>query len=209
MEYAIFFSAYAKTRVKLKTGRNRKYPKYVTKIELFLNSKYIYWVGNNMQYKCKKKAPFTKLMNDLLNNGANEMTCGRSVCYTSSLSGSQAHPEDCNLLGSSGLTDFPFSTVFLFFLLYELSAALLPAKPSLLYFKWKHGHLLLAGCCSVVKSCLTLRNPGDCSTPGFPVLHYLPVFVQTYVHWVSDATQPSHPLLPPFSGLRLHGFFQK
>ena len=24
----------------------------------------------------------------------------------------------------------------------------------------------------------------DCSTPGFPVLHYLPEFVQTHVHWV-------------------------
>ena len=38
----------------------------------------------------------------------------------------------------------------------------------------------------------------DCSTPGFPVLHYLPEFAQTHVHWVSDATQPSHLLLPPF-----------
>ena len=35
-----------------------------------------------------------------------------------------------------------------------------------------------------------------CSTPGFPVLHYLPEFVQTHVHWVGDAIQPSHPLLP-------------
>ena len=38
----------------------------------------------------------------------------------------------------------------------------------------------------------------DCSTPGFPVLHRLLEFVQTHVHWVSDAIQPSHPLLPPF-----------
>ena len=30
-------------------------------------------------------------------------------------------------------------------------------------------------CCSVIKSCLTLCNPMDCSMPGFPVLHYLPV----------------------------------
>ena len=28
--------------------------------------------------------------------------------------------------------------------------------------------------CSVAKSCLTLYDPMDCSTPGFPVLHYLP-----------------------------------
>ena len=37
----------------------------------------------------------------------------------------------------------------------------------------------------------------DCSTPGFPVLHYLPEFVQTHVHWVDDAIQPSHLLSPP------------
>ena len=28
--------------------------------------------------------------------------------------------------------------------------------------------------CSVTKSCLTLCDPINCSTPGFPVLHYLP-----------------------------------
>ena len=37
----------------------------------------------------------------------------------------------------------------------------------------------------------------DCSTPDFPVLHYLPWFAQTHVHWVNDAIQPSHPLKPP------------
>ena len=52
-------------------------------------------------------------------------------------------------------------------------------------------------CCSVVKLCLTLCDPMDCSTPGFPVLHYLPEFAQPHVHWVSDAIQPSHSLLPP------------
>ena len=35
------------------------------------------------------------------------------------------------------------------------------------------------------------------STPGFPVLHYLPEFAQTHVYWVNDAIQPSHPLPPP------------
>ena len=35
-----------------------------------------------------------------------------------------------------------------------------------------------------------------CSTPGFPVLHYLPEFARTHVHWVEDAIQPSHPLSP-------------
>ena len=36
----------------------------------------------------------------------------------------------------------------------------------------------------------------NCSTPGFPVLHYLPEFAQTHVYWVDDVIQPSHPLLP-------------
>ena len=52
-------------------------------------------------------------------------------------------------------------------------------------------------CCSVTRSCPTLCNPRDCSTPGFPVFHHLPEFVQTHVHWVSDAIQPSHPLSSP------------
>ena len=48
-------------------------------------------------------------------------------------------------------------------------------------------------CCSATKLCPTLCDPVDCSTSGFPVLHYLPEFAQTHVHWVSDAIQPSHP----------------
>ena len=36
-----------------------------------------------------------------------------------------------------------------------------------------------------------------CSMLGFLVLHYLLKLDQTHVHWVSDAIQPSHPLLPP------------
>ena len=48
---------------------------------------------------------------------------------------------------------------------------------------------------SVTQSCPTLCNPMNCSTPGFPVHHQLPEFTQTHVHRVSDAIQPSHPLL--------------
>ena len=50
---------------------------------------------------------------------------------------------------------------------------------------------------SVVQSWLTLCNPMECSTPGLPVHHQLPEFTQTHVHWVSNAIQPSHPLLSP------------
>ena len=42
-------------------------------------------------------------------------------------------------------------------------------------------------CCSVTKWCLTLWDPMDCSTPGFPVTHHL-------MSRVSDAIQPAHPL---------------
>ena len=35
------------------------------------------------------------------------------------------------------------------------------------------------------------------STPGLPVHHQLPEFTQTHVHRVSDAIQPSYPLLSP------------
>ena len=37
-------------------------------------------------------------------------------------------------------------------------------------------------CYSAANSCLTLCNPMNCSTPGFPVLHYLLEFAQTHVH---------------------------
>ena len=39
----------------------------------------------------------------------------------------------------------------------------------------------------------------DCSTPGFPVLHYLPEFAQTQVHWVEDGIQQSHQWLLVYS----------
>ena len=51
---------------------------------------------------------------------------------------------------------------------------------------------------SVPSSCPTLCNPMDCSTPGLPVHHQLLELAQTHVHQVSDAIQPSHPLLYPF-----------
>ena len=51
-------------------------------------------------------------------------------------------------------------------------------------------------CCSVTKSCLTLCDLMNYSTPCFSVHNYLPEFAQTHVHWISDAIQPSHPLSP-------------
>ena len=56
---------------------------------------------------------------------------------------------------------------------------------------------LLYCCCSVTKLCPNLCNSRDCSVPGSSVRHCLYEFTQIRVHWVSDAIQPSHPLLPP------------
>ena len=50
---------------------------------------------------------------------------------------------------------------------------------------------------SVAQSCLTLCDPMSCSTPGLPVQHQLLEPMQTHVHWVGDAIQPSHPLSSP------------
>ena len=67
------------------------------------------------------------------------------------------------------------------------------------------GHINILSCwiflvdCPVSKFCLTLCDPMHCNMPGFPILYHLPEFAQIHVHWVSDAVQPSHPLLPLFS----------
>ena len=65
---------------------------------------------------------------------------------------------------------------------------------------------------SVSQSCLTLCNPMDCSTPGFPVHHQLLEFAQTHVvHRLGDAIQLSYPLpspsSPAFKSFPASGFF--
>ena len=52
---------------------------------------------------------------------------------------------------------------------------------------------------SVIHLCQTHCDHMGSSTPGLPVHDQLLEFTQTHVHRVSDAIQPSHPLLPPFS----------
>jgi len=51
-------------------------------------------------------------------------------------------------------------------------------------------------CCSVPKSCPALCDPTDWITPDSSVFRYLPKFAHVHVHWVSDAVQPAHLLLP-------------
>ena len=59
---------------------------------------------------------------------------------------------------------------------------------------------------------LTLCNPMEYSTPGFPVHHQLLELTQTHVYGISDAIQQSHPLLfpspPTFNLSQLQSLFQ-
>ena len=88
-----------------------------------------------------------------------------------------------------------------------LCFSLLSWIPMLFVLVWIY---FFISCCSVTKSCLTLCDPINCSTPGFPVLHNLPEFAQTPVIWISDAIQPSYALslpFPPAFKLSLHQVF--
>ena len=51
---------------------------------------------------------------------------------------------------------------------------------------------------SVAQSYLNLCDPMNRRLPGLPVHHQLPEFIQTHVHRVGDAIQPTHPLWSPF-----------
>ena len=61
----------------------------------------------------------------------------------------------------------------------------------------KQNHFLSIQFSSVTQSCPTLWDPKNRSTPGLPVHHHLLDFMQTHVHRVNDAIQPSHPLSSP------------
>ena len=52
-------------------------------------------------------------------------------------------------------------------------------------------------CCPVAKLRLTFCNPMNWKTTCSLVLHFLPEFAQTHVHWLGDSIQTSHPLLTP------------
>ena len=77
---------------------------------------------------------------------------------------------------------------------------------------WMDLKVIIVQFSSVAQSCPTLCDPMNHSTPVLSVHHQLLEFAQTHVHWVSDAIQPSHPLLspsPPTFSLSQHqGLFQ-
>ena len=75
------------------------------------------------------------------------------------------------------------------------------AKGTFLLITFSNTHIqtrevFVGSCCCLVARSLTLCDPMNCSTPGFPVLHYLPEFAETLIHWLSEAIHPSHPLFP-------------
>ena len=93
--------------------------------------------------------------------------------------------------------------------LHRMYVQPVPTSPFFIFIKiWA----FCCCCCSVAKLHLTLCDPMDCSTPGFPVLQYLSEFAQIYVHWVSGVIQLSHPLLhpspPAFNLFQHQGLFQ-
>ena len=98
-----------------------------------------------------------------------------------------------------GLTRRTFVGKVMSLLLNMLSSLVITFLPSFGFYVFTvlMITLIISLCCSVTQPCSTLCDPMDCSMPGFPVLHYLPVFTQTHVHRVSDAIQPSHPLSSP------------
>ena len=78
---------------------------------------------------------------------------------------------------------------------FEVSILLIPT-PGRRYKNGNYRPIFIIS--SVAQSCLTLCNPRDCSTPGFPVHHQLLELAQTHVHLFSDAIQhfiPCPPLL--------------
>ena len=75
------------------------------------------------------------------------------------------HPEE------AALKDFSIAVLFIYSV---VSVSCVQQSDSVLYKKYIY-------CCSVTKSCLTLCDSMDCSTPGFPVPHCLPEFAQVHV----------------------------
>ena len=130
---------------------------------------------------------------------ANHLTCVTQLFYITHMSGSE------ELSNFSKVIELESSKGRELSKLMPAMQTRSPSRRGLLWMScgtWERV-LCWVKCCSVAKLCPTLWNSMNCSSPGFPVLHYLPQFAQTHllkliVHWDSDATQPSHHLLPPF-----------
>ena len=94
---------------------------------------------------------------------------------------------------------------------YKISLSIF-APDGYIYYKQWCNSIFKSPSVQFSRSCPTLCNPMDCSTPALPVHHQLPEFAQSHIHWVGDAIQPSHPLsspsLPTFSLCQHQGLFK-
>ena len=71
----------------------------------------------------------------------------------------------------------------IFFFLVEMKAAIFKICELLKsLFKTFIDIFKICCFCSIAQLCLTLCDPMDCSTPGFPVLHHLLELAQAHVH---------------------------
>ena len=104
-----------------------------------------------------------------------------------------------------------FATIILKGTLYPL--AIIPHPSSLSHQVDFYLYVSSVQFSSVAQSCPTLWDSMNGSMPGLPVHHQLPESIQTCVHCVGDAIQPSHTLSspsPPTLNLsQHHGLFQR
>ena len=87
-------------------------------------------------------------------------------------------------------------TNFLGNLMHQLSPYILCFQPLPLVSDLSFQYLFFFSSVQFSQSCPTLCDPMNRSTPGLPVHHQLPEFTQIHIHRVSDAIQPSHPVVP-------------
>ena len=100
----------------------------------------------------------------------------------------------------AALWPLPHASVTCFTSVYQPTVSPAPWKHVLHCFHISPQYLVFSW---VTQSYPTLCDPMNHNTPGLPVHHQLLEFTQTHVHWVGDAIQPSHPLVPSPPALNL------
>ena len=130
---------------------------------------------------CSSSSPVSRWCYLTISSSAVPFSCPQSFPASGSFPVSQLFVSDGQSIGAS-----PSATVLSVNILgwYPLGLAGLSSLHSVQFS-------------SISQLYLTLSDPKDCSSPGFPVHQQLPEFTQTHIHWVGDAIQPSHPLLSP------------
>ena len=142
------------------------------------NTKYHYyqWLSiESASAKYRQPAQCLSLSSYVFPNSStsHELVINLNTIFT--LISSLPHPISCQ---PPGLACWPPKPLHL--LVYHLSRLYFNATTPGFYFLISRRQMFIplsiwshCWCCSVAKSCLTLCNPIDGSTPGFPVLYYL------------------------------------